>query len=314
MRREIDTDRAIRGERRSRGVDAAMAMLAERQRGVASRAQLVRIGASDDGIDRRIRAGRLHVIHRGVYAVGRRHLSREARYVAALLFAGDGAVLSHRSAADVWELRSPKEPRIDVTVPLDRRGDPSVTIHRDAIDRIETTTRNGMQVTKPLRTLLDLATAVDDKELERAIRQAVYRRLTTTARLAEAVQERPGHRGTKAMKKALINLGEAPGRTRSELEEKFPRFLKKHDLPMPELNVEMNVRGRRIEADCVWHDQRLIVELDGRDAHDSTPAFESDRARDSALMASHWRVVRVTTRRMQQDGKRLAAELRALLA
>src|SRR3954469_4524025 len=200
MRREIDTDRAIRGERRSRGVDAAMAMLAERQRGVASRAQLVRIGASDDGIDRRIRAGRLHVIHRGVYAVGHRHLSREARYVAAVLFAGDGAVLSHCSAADLWELRASKEREIDVTVRTDRRGDSSVTIHRGALDRIETATRNGIPVTKPLRTLLDLSTAVDDKELERAIRRAVYRRLTTTALLAEAVHERAGQRGTRAMK------------------------------------------------------------------------------------------------------------------
>src|SRR3954453_19008558 len=139
MRREIDTDRAIRGERRSRGVDAAMAMLAERQRGVASRPQLIRIGASDDGIDRRIRAGRLHALHPGVYAVGHRHLSRKARYVAALLFAGDGAVLSHRSAADVWELRTSKEPRIDVSVPADRRGDSSVMIHRGAISGIETT-------------------------------------------------------------------------------------------------------------------------------------------------------------------------------
>src|SRR3954462_15661297 len=97
------------GERRSRGPEAAVAMLAERQRGVASRPQLLRLDASDDGIDRRIGAGGRHVIHRGGYAVGHRPLSRKARYVGALLFAGDVAVLSHCSAADLWELRVAKE-------------------------------------------------------------------------------------------------------------------------------------------------------------------------------------------------------------
>src|SRR5215211_498232 len=181
MPREIDIDHHIGGKRRSHQPDAAVAVLAGSQRGVVDRGQLLRIGVSRRAIDRRIQAGRLHVIHRGVYAVGHRHLSREARYLAAVLFAGDGAVLSHRSAADRWELRASKEPKIDVTVATDRRGDSTVTIHRNALDRIETTTRNGIQVTKPLRTLLDLATVADAKDLERAIRQAVYRRLTTTA-------------------------------------------------------------------------------------------------------------------------------------
>jgi very-short-patch-repair endonuclease len=75
----------------------------------------------------------------------------------------------------------------------------------------------------------------------------------------------------------------------------------------------MELGGRQIEADCLWSAQRLIVELDGRDAHDSTPAFESDRARDSALTAAHWRVVRVTTARIRYDRDKLARELRALL-
>ena len=114
------------------------------------------------------------------------------------------------------------------------------------------------------------------------------------------------------MRIALMHLGEAPGLTRSDLEEEFLRFLRKHSLPMPELNVELQIASNRIEADCVWPEQRLIVELDGRDAHDSTPAFESDRARDLALAAAGWRTGRVTSRRMRHDGPALAAELRAL--
>ena len=83
---------------------------------------------------------------------------------------------------------------------------------------------------------------------------------------------------------------------------------------MPELNVEMRIHRQRIEVDCVWRAQRLIVELDGRAAHHSSPAFESDRARDAALLARNWRVLRVTSRRLRYDASRLAAELRALLA
>ena len=251
----------------------------------------------------------MHRLHRGVYAVGHPEIPREGRYLAAVLFAGEGAVLSHCAAADLWELRASKEDKTDVTATTDRRGDATVRIHRDALRGSETMTRHGIRVTKPLRTLLDLAACVEETELERAIRQAVYRKLTTTALLAEAVQQRPGQRGTKRLREALINLGEAPGLTRSELEEAFLRFLRKHRLPMPELNV----RIQGLEVDCVWHDQKLIVELDGRDAHLQMPAFESDRARDAALLAVGWPVVRITSARMQRDGRILARQLRAML-
>ena len=234
--------------------------------------------------------------------------------MAAVLLAGDGAVLSHCGAADLWELRASKEDEIDVTAGSDRRGDEQVLIHRDLLDARDTTIRFGIPVTKPLRTLLDLAACVPPQELERAIRQAVYRRLTTTAALAEAVQNRAGRRGNKNLRNALVNLGEAPGLTRSDLEQDFLRFLRRHRLPMPKLNVEMRIRSQRIEADCLWREQRVIIELDGRDAHDSTPAFESDRARDLALQAAGWRTGRVTSRRLRHDAKALAKELRALTA
>jgi very-short-patch-repair endonuclease len=313
MTREIDKEPRIPAKRRSHRPDAAMARIAGRQEGSISRRQLLRLGLTRHQIGERIRAGRLHPIHRGVYALGHGRLSRNGRYHAAVLFAGEGAVLSHRAAADVWEIRASKEREIDVTVPTDRRGDKIVRIHLAVVEPIETTTRNGIRVTKPLRTLIDLASVVDDKQLERAIRQAIYHRLTTTTLLAEAVHRRSGQRGTKKLRKALINLGEAPGLIRSDLEQEFLAYLRKHRLPFPELNVTMRIGGRRIEVDCVWNTKRLVVELDGRDGHDSTPAFESDRARDTALTAAHWRVVRVTGARMLNDGRTLARELRAIL-
>lgn len=308
---EIDKRGAIRPFRRSHADEAALAQLAARQEGAISSAQLLRIGLSEDAVKRRIRARRLHRIHRGVYALGHGRLSRNGRYHAALLFAGDGAVLSHRSAADLWELRASKERDIDVTVPSDRRGDETVRVHRDQLDPRDTMTRDGIRVTKPLRTLLDLAACVENRQLERAVRQAIYRKLTTTTLLAEAVQKRTGQRGTSKLRKALIKLGEAPGLIRSDLEQDFLAYLRRHRLPLPELNVEMRVRGRRVEADCVWREQRLIAELDGRDAHDNTPAFEADRERDLVLMAAGWRTARVTGRRLASA--QLAKDLKAIL-
>ena len=312
MAREFHKRRPGDGEGESRRALAAAAELAATQRGAISREQLRVCGLSDDRIDFWIATKRLHPRHRGVYALGHRRLTRKGRYVAAVLFAGDGAVLSHYAAADLWELRASRELRIDVTAPSNRRGDRTVVIHGGALEQGEITTHEGIPVTTPLRTLLDLAAVVPRAELERAIRQAVYQRLTTTALLAEAVNDRRGQRGTKRLRTALTHLGEAPGVTRSQLEDQFLRFLRRHRLPLPELNVELEIGGRKIEADCVWRDRRLIVELDGRDAHDSTPAFESDRARDLALTALGWRTGRVTSRRLRHDGPALAGELRAL--
>jgi very-short-patch-repair endonuclease/predicted transcriptional regulator of viral defense system len=309
MPREIDKTHPLGGQRRSHLLDRRIAALAARQHGVVSHEQLRRIGLSPREIERRVEAGRLHRLHRGVYAVGHPEVSREGRYLAAVLFAGEGACLSHRSAADLWELRASKEDETDVTAASDRRGDATVRIRRDALDARETMTRDGIRVTKPLRTLLDLAACVDQPEVERAIRQAVYRKLTTTTLLAEAVQQRPGQRGTKRLRDALSRIADAPGVTRSPLEERFIAFLRKHKLPLPELNAP--IQG--YEVDCVWHDQKLIVELDGRDAHLQMPAFESDRARDAALLAAGWPVMRITTRRMRRDGAELASQLRAVL-
>ena len=290
-----------------------MATLATRQEGVVSRKQLRVLGLGEDSIDDAIAAGRLHPRHSGVYAVGHRRVSRTGRFLAAVLSAGDDAVLSHRSAASLWELRAPKEGGIDVIAMTHRRGDREVQIHQHQLEPDEIETCQGVPVTTPLRTLIDLASCVSQPQLEAAIRQAVYRNLTTTALLVDAVDRHAGRRGMRKLRKALINLGEAPGRIRSPLEERFLPFLRKHKLPMPELNGLLQLGDFKIEPDCMWQDRRLIVEVDGRDAHDSTPAFEADRARDAALTAAGWRVIRVTSWRLRYDGTALARELRTLL-
>ena len=316
MRRPASTESHISrredGRSATHRVWGAISTLATRQHGVISRVQLLGFGLTSEEIDNAIAAKRLHPVHAGVYAVGHRALTRHGRYMAAVLSAGDGAVLSHRSAAGLWELRATREREIDVIATTHRRGDDDVIVHRTTIADADRTTCQGIPVTTALRTILDLAAVLREHQLEPAIRQAVYRDLTTTTLLAEAVHNRPGQRGTRRLRNALIHLGEAPGPTRSPLEDRFLRFLRRHKLPMPELNAAMEIAGRPIEADCLWRKQKVIIELDGRDAHDSTPAFEADRARDLALAAAGWTPGRVTSARMR-DGSTLAAELRALL-
>src|SRR5205823_14950544 len=116
---------------------------------------------------------------------------------------------SQCSAADLWDLRATTERKIDVIVPTHRRGDRDVAPHRGTIGSADQTTRQGIPVTVPLRTILDLAAVIPERELEAAVRQAVYHRLTTTALLAEAVQARPGRRGTKKLRNVLVHMGEA---------------------------------------------------------------------------------------------------------
>src|SRR3954471_8593704 len=133
MRREFHLEPHIAAERESRALDAAIATLATRQHGVISREQLERIGLTRHEIGDRIRAKRLHPLHRGVYAVGHRKVSREGRYLAAVLASGEGAVLSHCSAADLWELRATKEREIDVIARTHRRGDQAIRVRGHAI-------------------------------------------------------------------------------------------------------------------------------------------------------------------------------------
>jgi very-short-patch-repair endonuclease len=188
-----------------------------------------------------------------------------------------------------------------------RRAPDGVRIHRTELDPSEVTKRGPIPVTTPTRTLLDLASEVDPSALERALRQAFYLRLTTTASLTSCLSAHRGRRGIKALRKLLPEAH--TGRTRSDLEHDFLTFLRTHRLPLPELNTE--IEG--FEVDCVWRSHRLVVELDGRAAHDTPHGFENDRARDEQLVAAGWRVIRVTPSRLRDQAPTLASHLRRLL-
>jgi very-short-patch-repair endonuclease len=318
MRAESDKPGLWDGKRHSRRLNAAIALVAERQHGVIALEQLLAIGLTEDEVRHRIRTGWLRPVHRRVFAVAYEPLTPEGGCWAGLLAVGNDAVLSHVSAAKVWGLVEPWPDEVHVTVAeIQRRPHTGVTPHRNRLDRTEITVFRGIPVTTPLRTILDLAAGkATVASLERAIRQAEYEHLTTAAALGQAVLAIPGRRGVRNLRRALLSVGATPGVTRSDLEERFVRFVRRRSLPKPtKLNVRLALDGRRFfEVDCLWEPQKVIVELDGRAAHIRASAFEADRARDAALQAAGYVVVRVTWWRLHRDAEKLAAELRAILA
>ena len=296
-------------KRAPRSPDAAIARLASRQHGVVSRAQLAALGLGDGALAHRVRSGRLHRLHRGVFAVGHRAVSRHGAWMAAVLAVGDGAVLSHRSAGALWGIRDTARSRIEVTVAGHRRPRARLQIHDAALPADEVTVHAGIPVTTAARTLLDLAAVLAPHQLERAINEAEFQRLTSPVSLEALIARHPHRRGTAALEKILEAASIGRHRTRTDLEAAFLALLDAHGLPRPETNRRTGAG----EVDAVWPGQRLIVELDGYQAHGTRQAFENDRARDRELISQGWRVVRITWRQLETDGATIARQLRALL-
>jgi very-short-patch-repair endonuclease len=294
--------------------DLSIGRLADRQHGVVSRRQLLAAGLSRQAIGHRVQAGRLRCLYRGVYAVGHRALSPEARWLAAVFAAGTSAVLSHRSAAALWGIRQSSSATVEITVPSSRRSRSGIRFHVAKLQTDEATSFGAIRVTSVPRTLLDLATVLDRRSVERAIDQAEILRLTDPLSLPDLLARYPCRRGAAAIRAILAEGEVGMTLTRSELEERFLRFLDDRRLPRPELNVPVAVRGGHVEVDCLWRRERVIVELDGRAVHGTVRAFERDRARDRALNDAGWRVVRVTWRQLAQEAKALEADITALLS
>ncbi len=185
-----------------------------------------------------------------------------------------------------------------------------INVHRALLRDDEVTRLENIPVTTVSRTLFDLASVLRQSQLERAIDEAEVQRLTDSLTLPDLLARYPRRHGSRVLKAVLEAQN---GVTRSELESRFSLFLKNARLPRPKLNVDVFANGQWFECDCVWRPQRLIVELDGHKFHATAAAFERDRARDRALAAAGWRVVRVTWRQLGREPESLAADLRVLL-
>lgn len=272
------------------------------------------LGMSEEAIEVRIRAGRLHRLHAGVYAVGHSAISRQGRWLAAVLVSGPVAVLSHLSAAALWGIRPNSRSRIDVTVPHRSRSSGAIHRHCSALPGDERTVVDGIPVTSAPRTIFDLAAASTIDQVESAIREAEYQRLYDQLSLADLVERYPGRRGVQRIRIALARTETLPaGRARSPLEERFIPFLRRHGLPRPRLNHWIIVGERRFQVDCHWPGTGQVVELDSWEAHGTRSAFREDRARDRVLAVAGYAVTRISWAQLDDEPEAVARDLRMLL-
>lgn len=299
--------------RRAGGADRAVAELAARQHGVVGRRQLRDLGIGERAVDHRVQAGRLHRVHQGVYAVGHPLLSREGRWLAAVIAGGSGAALSHRSAAELWGLLPRERGAMEIVVPGDRRDRPGLILHQARLIDAERTEVRGVPVTTVERTLLDVAAVVDSRALRRAVHEAEVLRLWRPAAVEATLARHRGRRGAGRLGAVLAQGGLGADLTRSELELRFLELVADRRLPAPRANFSVRIGRRTVEADFAWPDRRLIVELDGHATHATRAGFERDRARDRAVQAAGWRVVRVTWRQLHGDPAAVVHDLRRLL-
>jgi hypothetical protein len=268
--------------------------LARRQHGVLTRQDLKSLGFSDEAIKHRVHRGRLHAIVRGVYAVGRPHLSREGRWMAAVRACGPGAALSHRSAAALWKFGDEHQDFIDVSV---RRTSEArlrgVRCHRrPSLPPSAITTRLNIPLTQPVQTFIDLATVTGPKTLERAINDADKRDVIDPDALRKALDAHAGQRGVRPLREILdkhtFRLSD------DELELLFRPLAATAGLPVPLTKVMVN----EFEVDFFWPDLGLVVETDGWRYHRTPAAQTRDALRFQThtaagltpLRFSHWQV------------------------
>ena len=233
--------------------------------------------------------------------------------MAAVLAGGPGAVLSHRSAGRLWGLLAAGPGPVEITRsggPRTRR--PGIVAHESELASDEIACSTGIPVTSPFRTLFDLAGALSERQLERAMNEADVRRLLDRVSLPQLLERYPGRRGVAKLRALLAERG-PDGITRNEFEEAFVALLDATGLPRPRLNADLALRGRYFEVDCLWQAQRVAVELDGRAVHGTRRAFEADRARDRILLAEGWHPMRVTWRQLHDEPEAVTRDLRRLL-
>lgn len=301
--------------------DRAVGDLAGRQHGVVARRQLLENGLSGDAVAFRIAHGWLRPVHRGVYAVGRETLDDRGRWMAAVLALGGGdearmTLLSHRSAAALFGLLPTQDRRaVQVTTAFSRTSRPGVRSHRSRRIGEIGTQRDGIPCTTVARTLVDLAGAGNAEAFERAWSAGASRRLLRPRQIEREVRAAPYRRGVGLVREALARdrryLGQ---RTRSELERIGLRMFQDFGLPRPYANRLLQIGGQTFEADLLWPEARLVVEVDGDETHGNAVARRSDRQRDLVLQLAGWRTIRIGWSELTGEQSAVAEQLHAALA
>ena len=292
--------------------------MASGQIGLITHDQALECGLSEKAIRHRVDSGRWLRRHIGVYAVAGAPRSWEQDLLAACLAAGRGAVVSHRAAAALWGMDGLRRDVIELSVPRPLchrlRG---VTVHRSTdLERSMPTTRAGIPVTSPMRTLVDLGAVVPSWTVERALDQTLSRRLVTVVGLRRQLDAlaRKGRRGAGVLRALLDERADSSFGTESVLEALMRRLCRDHGLPVPVSQFEVRC-GRRLlgRVDFAFPDDRLAIEVDGYEHHASIEAFQHDRARQNDLVGGGWTVLRFTWDDVTRRPERVAAAILRVL-
>ena len=294
-------------------IDSVIARFAAAQHGVVAARQIVDADVSEAALRRRVADRRLRRIHRGVYAVGPQPLTLRGRWMAATLACGDNAALSHVSAGALLDIRATSSSLIHVTVagPSRRRRRDNLRIHTlRTWHPHDVTDVDGVRVTSPERTLLDLAATLSLTQLRRAYEQAERLRILDHARLAALAARTMGRPGIAVLRR-VAGIDPEPGtRLRSELERAFRDLVEASHLP-PYLPNTV-VAGH--DVDAYWPQARLVVELQSRTWHTDPEVFEADHAKRAELMAAGQTVLALTYEQVTQHARDTARTLARLLA
>ena len=302
--------------RRDLSLEARISAWAQRQHWVLTLPQLQFAGLTASAVRKRIAAGRLHRIHRGVYAIGRNELSARGRWMAATLACGPRAVLSHRSSAVVRGIHGSEGAKTHVTLPSScARTRPGIEVHTSTtLTAADIARVDGIPCTSLARTLVDFADTAKRREVERAVDRAEILRLFDLPAV-EAAIARAGRRRGAALLRAVLADYAGPQLTEEGVEERFFTLCRSAGLPDPEANVWITLaEGDAYKTDFLWREERLIVETDGRDAHTTRAAFERDRLRDQRLTLAGFTMVRFTWRQVTREPDRVLRTTQDLLA
>jgi predicted transcriptional regulator of viral defense system len=313
--RPLDFDNPTR-HFRPRRWDLDIAEIANHQHGLVTLNQLEKLGMDRRTAAARVRTGRLHRVHQGVFVVGYPRLSQEAVFLAAVLSCGPGAVLSHGSASALWGFWKKSGSEVHVIAPNRRGRDPKgIAAHRDGwLPSSDITAYRGVPCTTVARTLLDLAAVLPPWDLRKAVGEAEVMRLVSHRQLRDQVKRGRGRRGVARFRLLLDEIHPQIKRSRSELERMFLHLCLQAGLPQPEVNVSLQVGERRFKPDFLWRPQRLVLEADSRRFHDTDVAFVADRRREQRLQLAGWRVSRFTWEQVEFEPQVLAQTVRRLLA
>lgn len=307
-----------RNHRSGRSSRRRVAEVATAQGGTVSLGQLHEAGVSTRSASHQTSDGRLHRIHRGVYTAGHRSISRHTKLRAALLACGEGAVVSHLTAASFHGLWDRWPALIDVTVPVEAgRKIDGVRCRRCRYpEPEEVTVLHGVTVTTVARTLVDLAGILSLKTLRKIVGRAAMLRKLRLQEVDLAIHNAERRRGLKALELALIPYrtkdGEPPD-VRSDFETLILPHLVELGVGRPACNVRLHIGGERFLVDFLWDRRRVIVETDGRETHETPAAFQEDRRRDQFLAAADYRVLRITWHQLQTEREAVLGRVRNAL-